>query len=135
MYITRRVSFTVLFTCMRGSSLALFGRDTLQALRSQASIDPKMAEATISHDHEKSVTMDSEKQAAPLAHDKVDAALEFLNAENTSISEVDEKELVRKIDWRIVPLMCKSSSRNLWQDNRSDGKRGRDARTLVVCDD
>lgn len=65
-----------------------------------------MAEAIESHDHEKSVTgMDSEKQV--LAHDKVDAALEFLNAESTSITEVDEKALVRKIDWRIVPLMCK----------------------------
>lgn len=70
-----------------------------------------MAEGISSHDdHEsKSVTgMDSvEKQA--LAHDKVDAALEFLNAESTSVTEVDEKTLVRKIDWRIVPLMCKSS--------------------------
>lgn len=68
-----------------------------------------MADQTKSS-HEKSGTMmmdDSEKQAPALAHDgKVDAALEFLNAENTSVTEVDEKVLVRKIDWRIVPLMC-----------------------------
>lgn len=53
--------------------------------------------------------MDSEKQQAAvnLAHDNVDAALEFLNAESTSVTEVNEKDLVRKIDWRIVPLMCK----------------------------
>lgn len=77
-----------------------------------------MAEAATSHDHEKSGAMDSEKQAATLAHDRVDAALEFLNAENTSVTEVDEKALVRKIDWRIVPLMCKSSSRNNRRDKR-----------------
>lgn len=51
------------------------------------------------------VVMDSEKQA--LEHKNVDAALEFLNAEETgSMSEVDERKLVKKIDWRIVPLMC-----------------------------
>ena len=56
---------------------------------------------------DKTVVMDSEKQA--LEHKKVDAALEFLNAEETgSMSEVDEKKLVQKIDWRIVPLMCMS---------------------------
>lgn len=37
-----------------------------------------------------------------------DAALEFVTHENTgTMTEVDEKKLVRKIDWRIVPLMCK----------------------------
>ncbi|KAK7918051.1 hypothetical protein PG985_009925 [Apiospora marii] len=35
-----------------------------------------------------------------------DAALEFMNHETTgTMTEVDEKKLVRKIDWRIVPLM------------------------------
>lgn len=56
---------------------------------------------------DKTVVTDSEKQA--LEHKKVDAALEFLNAEETgSMSEVDERKLVQKIDWRIVPLMCMS---------------------------
>lgn len=37
---------------------------------------------------------------------KVDAALEFLHGENNAIAiEVDEKALVRKIDWMIMPLM------------------------------
>lgn len=53
---------------------------------------------------DKPTAMDSEKQV--LRSDKVDAALEFLNAEDTTVTEVDEKVLVRKIDWRIVPLMC-----------------------------
>jgi hypothetical protein len=36
----------------------------------------------------------------------VDAALEFLQAEGGAIlSEIDEKKLVRKIDWMIMPLM------------------------------
>lgn len=78
----------------------------------------------ISHDddHVKAATMDSEKQAATLAHDKVDAALEFLNAENTPVTEVDEKRLVRKIDWRIVPLMCKS-----WAINKRNCKENKRA--------
>lgn len=80
-----------------------------------------MTEA-ISHDHEKAAAMDSEKQEATLAHDKVDAALEFLNAENTSVTEVDEKQLVRKIDWRIVPLMCKS-----WAINKRNSKKNKRA--------
>lgn len=51
--------------------------------------------------------MDSEKQA--LRSQDADAALEFLYAEETTImTDVDEKKLVRKIDWRIVPLMCRS---------------------------
>lgn len=59
-----------------------------------------MTEA-VSHDqHEKPA-------AAPLAHDKVDAAFEFLDVENAFVTEVDEKQLLSKIDWRIVPLMCK----------------------------
>lgn len=65
--------------------------------------------AEISHDRsitmaKTGVTLDHEKQA--LRHDKVDAALEFLNHESGTVAEVDEKALVRKIDWRIVPLMC-----------------------------
>jgi hypothetical protein len=37
----------------------------------------------------------------------VDAALEYLNHEEiTVMTEIDEKKLVRKIDWWIVPLMC-----------------------------
>lgn len=36
----------------------------------------------------------------------VDAALEYLNHENTSVmTEIDEKKLLRKIDWMVVPLM------------------------------
>lgn len=43
---------------------------------------------------------------------EVDAALAFLGTagageEAGAVVEVDEKALVRKIDWRIVPLMCK----------------------------
>lgn len=53
---------------------------------------------------DKPAVVDSEKQV--LRSDKVDAALEFLNAEDTTVTEVDEKALVRKIDWQIVPLMC-----------------------------
>lgn len=67
--------------------------------------------AEISHDQssamDKMVTTDHEKQA--LQHGKIDAALEFLNHESGTVAEVDEKALVRKIDWRIVPLMCKCS--------------------------
>lgn len=52
--------------------------------------------------------MDSEKQV--LRTKDADAALEFLYAEETTImTDADEKKLVRKIDWRIVPLMCESS--------------------------
>lgn len=67
--------------------------------------------AEISHDQssatDKTVTLDHEKQV--FQHNKVDAALEFLNHESGTVTEVDEKALVRKIDWRIVPLMCKCS--------------------------
>lgn len=52
--------------------------------------------------------MDSEKQA--LRTEDADAALEFLYSEGTTImTDIDEKRLVRKVDWRIVPLMCRSS--------------------------
>ncbi|KAK6080011.1 major facilitator superfamily transporter [Seiridium cupressi] len=37
----------------------------------------------------------------------VDAALEYLDQNMTVMSEIDEKKLVRKIDWWIVPLMCR----------------------------
>jgi hypothetical protein len=41
----------------------------------------------------------------------VDAALEYLNREGTAaLTELDERKLVRKIDWRIVPLMCMSGN-------------------------
>lgn len=68
--------------------------------------------ADISQDSDKATTtttMDAEKQPPrQLDAGKIDAALEFLgSAEAGTISEVDEKVLVRKIDWRIVPLMCK----------------------------
>lgn len=70
-----------------------------------------MAEA-VSHDQssttDKTVGLEPEKQV--LQYNDVDAALEFLNTENTSVTEVDEKILVRKIDWRVVPLLCKSLS-------------------------
>lgn len=56
-------------------------------------------------------TIDYEKQV--LRTKDADAALEFLYAEDTILmTEVDEKRLVRKIDWRIVPLMCTLSRRN-----------------------
>lgn len=52
--------------------------------------------------------MDPEKQA--LRSKDADAALEFLCSEGTTaMTDVDEKSLVRKIDWRVVPLMCKVS--------------------------
>lgn len=68
--------------------------------------------AEISHDQfsatDKTLIMDSEKQA--MKHGDVDAALEFLNNEGATVVEVDEKTLVRKIDRRIVPLMCEPLS-------------------------
>lgn len=55
----------------------------------------------------KNINMDNEKQA--LQSKDADVALEFLNHETaTSMTEIDEKKLVRKIDYRIVPLMCSS---------------------------
>ena len=46
----------------------------------------------------------------PAVADTADAALGFLNArEATVMTPEDEKRLLRKIDWRIVPLMCKSA--------------------------
>lgn len=41
-----------------------------------------------------------------IATGKADAALDFLRTEDIAvITEVDEKALVRKIDWMIMPLM------------------------------
>ncbi|ETS84022.1 hypothetical protein PFICI_05898 [Pestalotiopsis fici W106-1] len=47
--------------------------------------------------------IDTEKQASKVAD--ADAALDYLNHEHTgAMTEVDEKKLLRKIDWWIVPL-------------------------------
>lgn len=54
----------------------------------------------------KTATLDTEKQ---LQNSEADAALAFLNNEAGTVTEVDEKALVRKIDWRIVPLMCEQA--------------------------
>lgn len=50
---------------------------------------------------------DIETKNGLIATGKADAALEFLRTEDNIavISEVDEKALVRKIDWMIMPLM------------------------------
>lgn len=49
---------------------------------------------------------DVEATQGALPSGKVDAALEFLRKEGTAeMSELDEKKLVRKIDWMIMPLM------------------------------
>ncbi|ORY68537.1 allantoate permease [Pseudomassariella vexata] len=48
--------------------------------------------------------VDAEGQVSKAAD--VDAALEYLDHDNTTVmTEIDEKKLVRKIDFRIVPLM------------------------------
>ncbi|KAK9852465.1 hypothetical protein MYU51_008259 [Penicillium brevicompactum] len=50
--------------------------------------------------------IDIETKDGLIATGKVDAALEFLRTEDVAvITEVDEKALVRKIDWMIMPLM------------------------------
>ncbi|GFF76802.1 allantoate permease [Aspergillus udagawae] len=53
------------------------------------------------------LSMDIEaKKFGPAASTEADAALSFLASEGTAArSEIDEKKLVRKIDWMIVPLM------------------------------
>lgn len=57
------------------------------------------------HEGKTSAAKDPEMQV--LKPNDADAALEFMTHENTgTMTEVDEKKLVRKIDWRIVPLMC-----------------------------
>jgi hypothetical protein len=52
-------------------------------------------------------TVDIEaKKPSPVASDKVDAALDFLRSEETVIfSEEEERRLIRKVDWMIVPMM------------------------------
>ncbi|GES61392.1 allantoate permease [Aspergillus terreus] len=52
-------------------------------------------------------TVDIEaKKPSPVALDKVDAALDFLRSEETVIfSEEEERRLIRKVDWMIVPMM------------------------------
>ncbi len=48
----------------------------------------------------------TDPESKQINHVDVDAALEYLTHEDTRIiNEVDEKKLVRKIDWMIVPLM------------------------------
>lgn len=65
--------------------------------------------------------MDAEKQA--LRSKDADAALEFLYSEGTTImTDVDEKRLVRRVDWRIVPLMCRSSHIR-WRVARSSAEK------------
>ncbi|KAJ5181460.1 hypothetical protein N7449_011607 [Penicillium cf. viridicatum] len=50
--------------------------------------------------------LDIETKNGMIATGKADAALEFLRTEDIAvITEVDEKALVRKIDWMIMPLM------------------------------
>ncbi|KAL1884858.1 hypothetical protein Plec18167_001513 [Paecilomyces lecythidis] len=50
--------------------------------------------------------VDTEAGTITVPAGKVDAALEFLQTENTALmSELDEKNLVRKIDFMIMPLM------------------------------
>lgn len=54
--------------------------------------------------------MDNEKQSPETAD--ADAALDYLVHEQTgAMTEVDEKKLLRKIDWWIIPLMCMSLGR------------------------
>ncbi|PLB45518.1 allantoate permease [Aspergillus steynii IBT 23096] len=67
-----------------------------------------MGNPEIEKDHSVSTdTVDIEaKDVGHVAAIKADAALDFLRSEETiTFSEEDEKKLVRKIDWMIVPLM------------------------------
>ena len=53
-----------------------------------------------------STNMDLETKNNLISTGKADAALDFLRSEDLAeISEVNEKALVRKIDWMIMPLM------------------------------
>ena len=48
--------------------------------------------------------IDIEERKESLVH--ADAALEYLDHEDTApMTTIDEKNLVRKIDWMIIPLM------------------------------
>ncbi|KAF9888327.1 hypothetical protein FE257_008760 [Aspergillus nanangensis] len=54
---------------------------------------------------EKPIDIEMRKETS-IASQKVDVALDFLQSEGSIVfSEADEKRLVRKIDWMIVPLM------------------------------
>ncbi|EAU35466.1 conserved hypothetical protein [Aspergillus terreus NIH2624] len=54
---------------------------------------------------ETTVDIEAEKPS-PVASDKVDAALDFLRSEETvTFSEEEERRLIRKVDWMIVPMM------------------------------
>ncbi|KAJ5748599.1 uncharacterized protein N7511_010295 [Penicillium nucicola] len=56
--------------------------------------------------HPISSNMDLETKGDLISTGKADAALDFLRSEDVAdLSEVDEKALVRKIDWMIMPLM------------------------------
>lgn len=48
----------------------------------------------------------AEKSVAPIAG--ADAALQFLRREEVdgTIVDIDEKTLVRKIDWMVMPVSC-----------------------------
>jgi hypothetical protein len=51
-----------------------------------------------------SADVEETKRALPLG--RVDAALEFLQAQGmVDMSAIDEKKLVQKIDWMIIPLL------------------------------
>jgi hypothetical protein len=48
----------------------------------------------------------NDEKRTSISSSDVDAALQFLQAEGSAtLSEVDEKALVRKIDWMLIPLM------------------------------
>jgi hypothetical protein len=54
-----------------------------------------------------SVGGDVEETKRALSSGRADAALEFLQAQGTvDMSAIDEKKLVQKIDWMIMPLLC-----------------------------
>lgn len=50
-------------------------------------------------------TVSTEVKDASQSSGKADAALEFLREDTGVAVEVNEKALVRKIDWMIMPLM------------------------------
>ncbi len=59
------------------------------------------------HDHPvRNDAVDVDVKNGIIQDGKADAALDFLRTEdNLDATEVDEKALVRKIDWMIMPLM------------------------------
>jgi hypothetical protein len=51
-------------------------------------------------------TVDLEDKRVSHVDVDADAALEYLTHEDTRVmTEIDERKLVRKIDWMLVPLM------------------------------